>query len=170
MKLTFRTCHHNPLVCVPIGLLHRPIRGHHLSQEVNVPKKVIIELWDPIFRCSHPIVSLSVSTLLSRFSYGRVGMCWRRPSNASLILWKLTQDYEIILMKYVNNWFKLLNFCPFLRVLSFFLIIALLTCIRLRSRMFAACRCCTWRFFLISLFSLSLFCLTTRKLQFRDNF
>ena len=114
--LTFRTCDHNPLVRVPIGLLHRPIGGHHLSQEVNVPKKVIIELWDPIFRCSHPIVSLSVSTLLSRFSYGRVGMCWRRPSNASLILWKLTQDYEIILMKYVNNWFKLLNFCPFLRV------------------------------------------------------
>ena len=108
LKLTFRTCDHNPLVRVPIGLLHRPIRGHHLSQEVYVPKKVIIELWDSIFRGSHPIVSLSVSTLLSRFSYGSVGMCWRRPSNASFILWKLRQDYENVLMTFVNNWIKFL--------------------------------------------------------------
>lgn len=33
----------------------------------------------------YEMASLSVSTLLRRFSYGRVGMCVRRPSNASLI-------------------------------------------------------------------------------------
>ena len=35
---------------------------------------------------TNPMVSFRVSTLLSLFSYGRVGMCWRRLSKASLML------------------------------------------------------------------------------------
>ena len=39
-----------------------------------------------VFLLTHPIVSLSVSTLLSLFSYGKVGMCCLNPSKASLML------------------------------------------------------------------------------------
>ena len=54
----------------------------------------------------YPIVSLKVSTLLSLFSYGSVGMCCRRPSNASLMLCKLLYNIrEHLLQKRMFSFF-----------------------------------------------------------------
>ena len=57
----------------------------------------------------YPIVSLKVSTLLSLFSYGSVGMCCRRPSNASLMLCKLLYNIrEHLLQKRMFSF----GYCP----------------------------------------------------------